>query len=89
MLPPNYQRLPVQQNPPHVQKHSGKRDGLSHAGKGNWTGSDRQFLAATATAGGENAAAVLGAHAGTETVNLIALALFRLKSVLHEINNSF
>ena len=42
-----------------------------------------QFLAATTTAGGENAAAVLGGHAGTETMHLAALALFGLIRTEH------
>ena len=42
-----------------------------------------QFLAATTPAGGENAAAVLGGHAGTETMHLAALALFGLIRTEH------
>jgi len=52
-------------------------------------GSDRQFLTATTTAGGENAATVLGAHAGTEAMNLVTLAFLGLISAFHDDNNSF
>ena len=52
-------------------------------------GSDRQLLAATTATGGEHATAVLGAHAGTEAVNLVTLALFGLISTFHDDNNSF
>lgn len=45
--------------------------------------SDGQFLTATVTAAGENTTAVLGAHAGTETMNLVALAFLRLISAFH------
>ena len=49
----------------------------------------RQFLAATIAAAGQDPAAVLGAHAGTEAVNLIALAFLGLISTFHDGNNSF
>jgi len=52
-------------------------------------GLDRQLLTATTTTGGENATTVLGAHAGTETMNLVTLALFGLISTFHDDNNSF
>ena len=47
------------------------------------TESDGQFLAATVTATGEYTTAVLGAHTGTETMNLVALAFLRLISAFH------
>ena len=65
------------------------RSGLSHARTGYlyWLKvriqSDSQFLAATGTTAGEYTTAVLGAHAGTETMNLVALAFLRLISAFH------
>ena len=52
-------------------------------------GLDRQLLAATIAAAGKHPAAVLGAHAGTKTVNLVALAFLGLISAFHDGNNSF
>ena len=45
--------------------------------------SDSQFLTATVTAAGKYTTAVLGAHTGTETMNLVALAFLRLISAFH------
>ncbi len=39
--------------------------------------------------GGQHLAAVLGAHAGTETMHLVALAFLGLIGTFHENNNSF
>ena len=51
--------------------------------------SHRQDLAATKTAAGQHVAAVLGLHAGAETMHLAALALFgRIRSE-HNLSNSF
>ena len=52
-------------------------------------GLDRQLLAATIAATGKHPAAVLGAHAGTKTMNLITLAFLGLISAFHDGNNSF
>ena len=48
--------------------------------------SDSQFLAAATTTGSENTTAVLGGHTGTETMDLIALALLGLISVFHNLS---
>ena len=45
--------------------------------------SDSQALAALGTAGIDDLAAILGAHAGQEAVDLLALALLGLKRSLH------
>ena len=45
--------------------------------------SHRQDLAATKTAAGQHVAAVLGLHAGAETMHLAALTLFGLISTEH------
>jgi len=78
-------------NPPHGSLLSGKRRGRAKPCKKDKgpDGSDRQLLAATIAAAGKHPTAVLGAHAGTEAVNLIALALLGLKSTFHNGNNSF
>ena len=57
--------------------------------KGGTNGSDRQFLPAAVAAAGQHAPSVLGAHAGAETVHLIALAFLGLISTFHDGNNSF
>ena len=44
---------------------------------------DGQLLAATTTAGGQNATAVLGGHTGTEAVHLAALTLLGLVGTEH------
>ena len=53
-------------------RHSGKK-----------AGSDSQALAALCTASIDDLAAVLGAHAGQEAMNFLALTLLGLKSSLH------
>lgn len=45
--------------------------------------SNSQALAALCTAGIDDLAAILGAHAGQKAMNFLALTLFRLKSSLH------
>ena len=45
--------------------------------------SDGQVLAALSTACVDDLAAVLGAHAGQEAMNFLALTLLGLKSSLH------
>ena len=47
---------------------------------------DGQPLAALGTTTGQNGAAALGGHAGTEAVGLGALALVRLVRTLHNDN---
>ena len=42
-----------------------------------------QFLAAAATAGSQNPTAILGGHAGTEAMHLVALALLGLIGTEH------
>ena len=49
----------------------------------NAAGSDGQALAALSTACVDDLAAVLGAHAGQEAMNFLALTLLGLKSSLH------
>ena len=49
----------------------------------NADGSDGQALAALSTACVDDLAAVLGAHAGQEAMNFLALTLLGLKSSLH------
>ena len=65
------------------------RGGPSHARKRGEAVLDRQLLAATVAAAGQHLAAVLGAHAGTETMHLVALAFLGLIGTFHDNNNSF
>ena len=65
------------------------RGGPSHARKRGGAVLDRQLLAATVAAAGQHFTAILGAHAGTETMHLVALAFLGLIGTFHDDNNSF
>ena len=56
---------------------------ISAPGPVSKAGSDSQALAALCTAGIDDLAAVLGAHAGQKAMNFLALTLLGLKSSLH------
>ena len=56
---------------------------ISAPGPVSKAGSDSQALAALCTAGIDDLAAVLGAHAGQKAMNFLAMTLLGLKSSLH------